>query len=477
MMRKVSNKLAVIILALLTLSFVVFSGISYFKSKDTIINLSKDSKQASSKAAEVFVEEFFGTKILAIEQFELFLKQNKHLLNDRQELEVELQKLATAAKLDELYIGFEDTGEVVGAENSKGKISSIYHKTVYRDNFDSRTRGWYKKGSEANGKIAFFDPYVTGTTNKYATGVSKAFIVDGKRIGVIGVDIYIDDLKAALNMIKDTPTSNIVIVDMAKSYFVYHPNYENITSTSQENLAVSKIFLDSHAKDPDHGFEYTYNGEEKIGSCETYKAANWLVCSVNSLSDYQPILNSVLVSQVISSVLFIVFIVGILIFAVTYFLKPLGDITNGLNSFFSFLNYEIKQPVRINIKTTDEFGVMADMINGSIAKIQEAANQDSVTLNQAVDTAKMIEDGNLKARITQNPANPGIVELKNVLNKMLATLEVKVGSDLNEIQKVFDNYRGSNFTAKIQNAKGEVEKATNILGEEIASMLKYNLEK
>ena len=60
---------------------------------------------------------------------------------------------------------------------------------------------------------------------------------------------------------------------------------------------------------------------------------------------------------------------------------------------------------------------------------------------------------------------------------MLDVLEAKVGSDLNVIQKVFDSYRRSDFTSRIENANGEVEKVTNALGTEISRMLNYNLEK
>ena len=120
---------------------------------------------------------------------------------------------------------------------------------------------------------------------------------------------------------------------------------------------------------------------------------------------------------------------------------------------------------------------MAELINENIKKIQDTANQDATAVNQSVSTAKEIEKGNLKARITENPANPKLVELKNVLNKMLDVLEAKVGSDLNVIQKVFDSYRRSDFTSRIENANGEVEKVTNALGTEISRMLNYNLEK
>ncbi|EAJ0345998.1 hypothetical protein YZ08_08710, partial [Campylobacter fetus] len=60
-------------------------------------------------------------------------------------------------------------------------------------------------------------------------------------------------------------------------------------------------------------------------------------------------------------------------------------------------------------------------------------------------------------------------------NSMLNTLQGKIGSDINVIQKTFDDFKNLDFTSNIPNAKGEVEKVTNLLGNEITKMLKDNL--
>ena len=54
---------------------------------------------------------------------------------------------------------------------------------------------------------------------------------------------------------------------------------------------------------------------------------------------------------------------------------------------------------------------------------------------------------------------------------MLDVLEKKVGSNMNEINRVFESYKALDFTTQIPNAKGSVELTTNILGEEITKML------
>ena len=54
---------------------------------------------------------------------------------------------------------------------------------------------------------------------------------------------------------------------------------------------------------------------------------------------------------------------------------------------------------------------------------------------------------------------------------MLDDLQTKIGSDTNEIARVFDSYTKLDFTTEVKDASGRVEVVTNTLGEEIRKML------
>ncbi|WP_104683122.1 methyl-accepting chemotaxis protein [Helicobacter felis] len=149
----------------------------------------------------------------------------------------------------------------------------------------------------------------------------------------------------------------------------------------------------------------------------------------------------------------------------------LSVVLEGLISFFRFLNHEKISLKPLKIQSNDELGQMVSAINTNIQKIQVSLEEDEQAVSQSVNTAKIIESGDLSARITQIPANPQLKELKNVLNTMLDALERKVGSNINAINAVFEAYKQFDFTAEIQNAKGTVETTTNMLGQDIRQML------
>ncbi len=149
-------------------------------------------------------------------------------------------------------------------------------------------------------------------------------------------------------------------------------------------------------------------------------------------------------------------------------------ILKSLEDFFRFLNHEKIEVHTIKISSNDELGKMAKAINENILATKQGLEQDAKAVKESVETVGVVERGNLTARITANPRNPQLIELKNVLNKLLDVLQTKVGSDMNAIHKIFEEYKSLDFRNKLDNANGSVEVTTNALGDEIVKMLKQS---
>ena len=470
-MKKVANKIALIIVVLLVVSLAVFSTVSYTNTKENIYDLAKETKTSSSKFLRFYMNAFFEDKVNVVEKFVKHLELHPEILDDKAILEKVLMDAAQVTDFSEFYFAYANDGATLSADmdGNERKFSFLDAST----NFDARTRVWYKEAIAKSGVI-FTEPY-TSLSGVLNITIAKKVVVNGKVVGVFGGDIALNKFDEELDRIKPTPSSAIALFDLEHKKIIHFVHKDLVLSDASEAMAIIDHYSNQYKLNGDKTFTYNLRGTERLLACEHYDKANWLVCSANSWSDYDRSLDSTLVSQFISSIIFIIVTIALLIFVVGRYLKPLSNISESLTSFFKFLNYEIKEPVVSEVKTQDEFGIMSRLINDNIKKIQDTTSQDATAVNQSVSTAKEIERGNLKARITENPANPKLVELKNVLNQMLDVLEVKVGSDLNVIQKVFDSYRRSDFTSRIENANGEVEKVTNSLGIEISKMLNNNL--
>lgn len=296
--------------------------------------------------------------------------------------------------------------------------------------------------------------------------------------------------------------------DKSGYYFAYkeytpvaHPTRKDLIGKSLYNVKdekgvyyVRELFETAKNQSKQTNFVYfsfskplpdgTLGTAEKIGYATLIPNTNniWLSTGVytDTFSQHaqeisQSIVNNIytalLNSALIGSVCFGIIGVPLLLAFYANLVSSVRILQSNLCSFFNFLNGSSTQSTIKALNSKDEFGAMAKEINTNIQKIQAGLNQDNLAIAQSAQTAKAVQNGDFTARIIKDPDNPRLIELKNVLNNMLDVLEKKVGSNMNEINRVFESYKALDFTTQIPNAKGSVELTTNILGEEITKML------
>ncbi|MBM0637437.1 methyl-accepting chemotaxis protein [Campylobacter sp. VicNov18] len=222
-------------------------------------------------------------------------------------------------------------------------------------------------------------------------------------------------------------------------------------------------------------FNYiAFDGDDSYAAINSFEVQNssWTVLvTAPKYSVFEPLkkLQLIIIS---ASFIFVFIVLGVVYYCVKKIVASrLPIILSSLESFFRFLNHEKVEPKAIEICANDELGAMGKIINENIERIQKSLEQDQDAVDESVQTAKEIEKGNFTVRFIKNPANPQLIELKNVLNRMLNVLQNKIGSNMNEINRVFNSYKALDFSTEVQDAKGEVEITTNILGKEIKEML------
>ena len=156
--------------------------------------------------------------------------------------------------------------------------------------------------------------------------------------------------------------------------------------------------------------------------------------------------------------------------------KSIKILSHNLSLFFDNLNYKKNSTSLKKPSSNDELGQMARAINENIKTTQDGLAQDKKAVDESVESVKKVENGDLTVRIQAHPKNPQLIQLRDTLNKLLDMLEYKVGSNMNELMKVFDSFTKLDFSTKVANASGRVELITNTLGDEIVKMLKTSAE-
>lgn len=119
---------------------------------------------------------------------------------------------------------------------------------------------------------------------------------------------------------------------------------------------------------------------------------------------------------------------------------------------------------------------MAKAIDENIEKTQDGLARDKILIEETANVIGRINMGFLTDRISVDSNNPSLNHTKNSINTMLDTLQGTIGSDINKIMAVLNEFKDMDFTSEIPNAHGKLESIINQLGEDISKMLKTALE-
>ncbi|WP_426704886.1 methyl-accepting chemotaxis protein [Campylobacter coli] len=465
-MNNIKIKLSVIANSIAIFALSILSIISFYFTKDSLYQSTLHAETDLLKATQISIEDFRSRNISLLNALEKdILNLPYEALNSQDNIVNNvgaiLKYYRNSGNLLAVYIGLDNGENIVSDDLSEKKNTNITINGK-ANNYNATTREWYKEARNSN-QTYITPAYIDVVSNEYAITYSKALYKDGKFIGVLGFDILLTSLQ---DQIAKTPGNSFVFDHKDR---IFAATNKALLDPSVDHSPVLNAYK---AHGDNNFFSYKLNNEERLGVCT--KVFAYTACITESTDVInKPIFKAAYI-QVIALIIMISISIILLYFIVSKYLSPLAAIQTGLTSFFDFINHKTKNVSTIEIKSNDEFGQISKAINENILATKQGLEQDAKAVKESVETVGVVERGNLTARITANPRNPQLIELKNVLNKLLDVLQTKVGSDMNAIHKIFEEYKSLDFRNKLDNANGSVEVTTNALGDEIVKMLKQS---
>ncbi|EHD5571928.1 methyl-accepting chemotaxis protein [Campylobacter coli] len=465
-MNNIKIKLSVIANSIAIFALSILSIISFYFTKDSLYQSTLYTETEFLRATQVSIEDFRSRNISLLNALEKdILNLPYEALNSQDNIVnnagVILKYYRNSGNFLAVYIGLDNGENIVSDDLSEKKNTNITINGK-ANNYNATTREWYKEARNSN-QIYIAPAYIDAVSNEYTITYSKALYKDGKFIGVLGIDTLLTGLQ---DQIARTPGNTFVFDNKDK---IFAATNEALLDPSVDHSPVLNAYK---AHGDNNFFSYKLNNEERLGACT--KVFAYTACITESADIInKPIFKAAYI-QVIALIVMISISIILLYFIVSKYLSPLAAIQTGLTSFFDFINYKTKNVSTIEVKSNDEFGQISNAINENILATKRGLEQDNQAVKESVQTVSVVEGGNLTARITANPRNPQLIELKNVLNRLLDALQARVGSDMNEIQRVFNSYKSLDFTTEVKDANGAVEVTTNALGQEIIKMLKQS---
>ncbi|EAH7023134.1 methyl-accepting chemotaxis protein [Campylobacter coli] len=465
-MNNIKIKLSVIANSIAIFALSILSIISFYFTKDSLYQSTLYAETEFLKATQVSIEDFRSRNISLLNTLEKdilnlpyeALNSQDNIINNAGAI---LKYYRNSGNLLAVYIGLDNGENIVSDDLSEKKNTNITINGK-ANNYNATTREWYKEARNSN-QMYITPAYIDVVSNEYAITYSKALYKDGKFIGVLGFDVLLTSLQ---DRIARTPGNSFVFDHKDR---IFAATNKALLDPSVDHSPV----LNAYKTHGDYNFfTYGLDGKERLGTCT--KVFAYTACITESADIINKPIHKAAFIQVIALIVMISISVILLYFIVSKYLSPLAAIQTGLTSFFDFINYKTKNVSTIEVKSNDEFGQISNAINENILATKRGLEQDNQAVKESVQTVSVVEGGNLTARITANPRNPQLIELKNVLNRLLDVLQTKVGSDMNAIHKIFEEYKSLDFRNKLDNASGNVEVTTNALGDEIVKMLKQS---
>ncbi|EJL9312572.1 methyl-accepting chemotaxis protein, partial [Campylobacter coli] len=463
----ISAKLTLMVGILVVLIFTITSAVSYFDSRNNTYELLKDNQLKTMQDVGAFFESYsmskrHGIQILANE------------LNKRPDMsDEELINLIKAFKevngYDLVYVGFDNTGKNYQSDDQILDLSKGY---------DTKNRPWYKAAKEAK-KLIVTEPYKSHNSGEVGLTYAAPFYDrNGNFRGVVGGDYDLAKFSTDVLTVGKSYNTFTQVLD-PEGTILFNNEVAKILTKTELSINIANAIKANPAlidpKNQDTLFTAKdHQGVDYAIMCDSAFNPLFRICTVTENKVYTEAVNSILMKQVIVGIIAIIIALILIRFSISRSLSPLAAIQTGLTSFFDFINHKTKNVSTIEVKSNDEFGQISSAINENILQTKKGLEQDNQAVKESVETVHVVESGNLTARITGNPRNPQLIELKNVLNRLLDALQARVGSDMNEIQRVFNSYKSLDFTTEVKDANGAVEVTTNALGQEIIKMLKQS---
>ncbi|WP_103590172.1 methyl-accepting chemotaxis protein [Campylobacter concisus] len=464
MFRSITNKIAFALMILLIISFCAISAVSYFTSEKKVVELVSQKEDQILKDVKGVIDTFFDENLE-------YVKKSSAVINELQSGDeimnfVLLKKKISNSIITYVYYGDED-GRFF---QSDGK------RTTVADKYDPRTRGWYKSTKEKNKEI-YTEPRVTSTNDLVITFTAPV-TKNGKFQGVFGIDIDIKKLSDKILDIGKTKEGGYAYIMKKDGTMLI----SDIASEVGTILPATKVVSEKYNnKEFDENGLISYKNSKNQDVTAKILPINddgWLAAVAIGADTFSNNTMPILKAQLILAVLFIVILSAIVFVLLKRSLKPIGVIQEKLSDTFKFITYESSTaPSKLDIHTTDEFGVMSEEINKNIDKVIAGIKKDNTMLEELNIAANNMIRGNLGVKLSENPNNPSLIKLKDLLNTFFSSISKNLGNVIN----ILNAYSKNDYTAKIEideNIEADLKAmmlGINSSGVAICNMLNDNL--
>ena len=462
MPKSITSKIAVVVIALLVVSFVAISAVSYYTAQNKVIELVSQIQDQILKDVKSTINTFFdGYVERAATLAENIQAGQEQSIDDV----IKDAKTYGSDTMELAYYGNESDGATYF---SNGKVPEGY---------DPRTREWYKHAKTA-GKTIFTEPYVSVANEQMVVTFASPVNKNGKFVGSAAVNVNVSTLAKSVLEMGKTKFGYVYLMNK-DGVMLVHSDPNNVGKVAQATKILSAAVA---AKDHDENGFYTYTnykGENVQAKVMQINDEGWLAVAAIGADTFSSNTMPLLKAQIVLAVLFIAILSTIIFLLLKKSLSPIHTIQTRLEDAFKFITYETPNaPEKLAVTSEDEFGKMSESINENIEKVLNGVKKDSALIEEMNGIANLMIKGHMGAKINSVPNNPALVQLKDLLNRFFTS----ISDNLKGIAVVLASYNKNDYTPRLE-LKPELESDLKDMivglqsaGDAVSNMLRENLK-
>ncbi len=258
--------------------------------------------------------------------------------------------------------------------------------------------------------------------------------------------------------------------DDFRQYYENIIKHKSFTEVKRmRNLAQNFTEIGGFDVEGTYWFEQITNKIDLLKKVDDFISQNLLEKASKKLSDEKTglIFFSILL-------LFIVILTSLFSYLITQNISnSISKISQGIQRFLEFLNYEHNIIEPIDLDGNDEIAKVAIMVNDNVIQLKENLEVDMLCVGEAILTLNKMEQGHFNTRVNSEASNPQIQTLAKTINKMLHSQS----NIMSDILGVLNNYTSYNYDEcikldeTISGESKELISGINALGDSITLML------
>ncbi|SHK93897.1 methyl-accepting chemotaxis protein [Desulforamulus aeronauticus] len=329
----------------------------------------------------------------------------------------------------------------------EGKLT-MYPVVELAADFDARTRNWYREAKEQN-KLVFTEGYTDTATQKQVISVA-APVKNGQGdfIGVVGLDVSLEELNAMINKQKIGQSGYAYISD-TKGKMLIHPDASRVGLNMADRNYVKNALAGKA------GFDHYIDsqGSQKVVYYSSIPLTNWGLFVQQTESEAYTVAEEM--TEYIALATLLILVVAILI--TTLFARSLvGTISNIEKGAGLVAQGDLTQ--NIASQRNDELGTLSQVINSMIGSLKELIGQVKTSAEGVSGTSASLTEITNQTTEANSKTTQEITQVAATIEQISAASQEVSASASEAIRRV---HKGKEKVNEVTAAMGDIANSTD----------------